>query len=235
MQDIEKKKESGKRYYKKNKESILKRTGEYQKKNRLKYNLYSKEWDKKNPERRKEIYKKYREKHSEKIKEYKIKNKENIKEYSKDYRKENKDKIKKYSEENREIIKASQIEYHKSPKVRKRKRDYSRNKKKEDKNYRISCNLRIRTIEALNKYTKTGKIMSSEKYGIDYKAIIEHLKPFPENIELYNIHHDKPIFRFSFINKDGSTNLEEIRKAFAPENHKWMTIEEHRKLNHFEL
>ena len=68
--------------------------------------------------------------------------------------------------------------------------------------------------------------MTSKKYGINYQAIIEYLKPLPENLSNYHIHHIKPLFTFDF------NNLEEIKKAFAPENHKLLLIEEHRKLNH---
>ena len=33
-------------------------------------------------------------------------------------------------------------------------------------------------------------------------------------------------------NEDGSTNLEEVKEAFAPENHELMLTSEHKKLNH---
>ena len=65
--------------------------------------------------------------------------------------------------------------------------------------------------------------MSSKKYGINYKAIIEHLKPFPEDLLNYHIDHIKPICAFNL------NNLEEVRQAFSPENHQWLTAEENRK------
>ena len=61
---------------------------------------------------------------------------------------------------------------------------------------------------------------------MDYRAIIESLKPFPKNLSEYHIDHIRPLCSFNFIKKDGSTNLEEIKKAFAPENHQWLTAEE---------
>ena len=64
--------------------------------------------------------------------------------------------------------------------------------------------------------------MSSRKYGINYKAIIEHLKPFPKDIENYEVDHVVPLSWFDF------NNLEEIKWAWAPENHQWLTIEENR-------
>lgn len=76
--------------------------------------------------------------------------------------------------------------------------------------------------EILKMSTKTGKIMTSKKYGIDYKAIIEHLKPFLADISLYHMDHIKPLRSFNFVNKDGSTNLEEVRKANVPTNFQWL-------------
>jgi len=99
-------------------------------------------------------------------------------------------------------------------------------KLKEDVTYKLKNHLRNRLIFILKKYTKTGKIMSSGKYGINHKAIIEHLKPFPEDISKYHIDHIRPLCSFTLINKDGSTDLEEVKKAFAPENHQWLTAKE---------
>ena len=92
-----------------------------------------------------------------------------------------------------------------------------------DIQFTITINLRTRFRTALKIYSKTGKILTSRQYGIDYKAIIEHLKPFPEHISKYHIDHIRPLCSFNFINEDGSTNLEEIKIAFAPENHQLLT------------
>ena len=73
--------------------------------------------------------------------------------------------------------------------------------------------------------------MTSKKYGVDYKAIIEHLKPFPKDLENYDIHHIKPLHKFNFINEDGTTNLEEVRKSFTPKNLILLTEEEHIKIH----
>jgi len=103
---------------------------------------------------------------------------------------------------------------------------YERNKRKTNKNHNVAGRLRNLLKIALKHYTKTGKIMNSRKYGINYKLIIKQLKPFPEDISKYHIDHIKPLCSFSFINEDGSQNLEEINIAFAPENHQWLTIHE---------
>jgi hypothetical protein len=160
-----------------------------------------------------------------------MKNKEHYQEYNKEYRNENKDKLLQSREEHRKQKRDWDKKYYQKPEVKKRKREYLKNKKRTDKSYKIACNLRIRFIEVLKKYTKTGKIMSSGKYGVDYKAIIKHLKPFPEDLKNYEIHHIKPLCTFNFINKDGTQNLEEIKKAFAPENHILLTIKEHKEIH----
>lgn len=112
---------------------------------------------------------------------------------------------------------------------------YKKNRIKIDREFAIKTRLRDLLSRGLKHYTKTGKIYSSKKYGINYKAIIEYLKPFPKNISNYQIHHIKPLFTFKFVNPDGSTNLETIKEAFKPENHKLLTIEKHKNINHFEL
>ena len=103
---------------------------------------------------------------------------------------------------------------------------YTKKRLKTDPNFRVKRYLRTHLWVAFKQYTKTGKIWSASKYGINYKKIIEYLKPFPENLSLYHIDHIRPLCSFNFVNEDGSTNLEEIKIAFAPENHQWLTIQE---------
>ena len=106
---------------------------------------------------------------------------------------------------------------------------YEKEKRHNNKSYNIELRLRRLFHKALTLYTKTGKIMPSKKYSLDYKAIIEKLKPFPEDLSKYHIEHIKPLCSFNFINKDGSTNLKEVQKAFSPENTKWLLAEENLK------
>ncbi|HEA65080.1 MAG TPA: hypothetical protein ENI02_02950 [Candidatus Aminicenantes bacterium] len=149
------------------------------------------------------------------------------KEYMKKYNK-------KYYQEHKEEIKKSQDSPEFKKKNRIRQREWKKNnpeklkiQRREYKRGNLVEHLRNRVYAILKLYTKTGKIMGSRKYGINYKAIINHLRPFPENLSAYHIHHIKPLFTFDF------NDSEEIKKAFAPENHQLMLIEEHRKLNHF--
>lgn len=99
---------------------------------------------------------------------------------------------------------------------------YERKKRKTDKNYLILSRFRSLLGKTLRIYTEEGKIMLSKKYGINYKKIIEHLKPFPEDLSKYHIDHIRPLCSFKFVKDDGSTDLKEVKKAFAPENHQWL-------------
>jgi hypothetical protein len=197
-----------KNYRVKNVERIKNYRGEYKKKNHEKINQKAREYRQNNPEivraRSREQYYKNKEKKKEYQKEWKLKNPDYQKNYEKQYFQKNKEKLLKQRLE------------------RKNKYPYSRIRE------RLKDSLRL----ALKNFTETGKIWSSKKYGIDYNAIVEYLKPLPENLSDYEIHHIKPLFTFNFVNEDGSTNLEEVRKAFAPENHKLLLANEHRKLNH---
>jgi len=194
-----------------------------------------KKWNK---EYRKEYRSKYYQKNKKiadaKSKIYYEKNKEKIdaqrKVYAKKYYKENRAKIledhkkytKKYYQENRDKIKLQvKINYIKNrDKILLKQKIYRKNYLNNNPTARISGRLRVLLLKALNKYTKTGKHQSSRKYGIDYQKIIDHLKPFPEDLSKYHIDHIKPLCSFDL------TNLEEIKKAFAPENHQWLLAED---------
>ena len=125
----------------------------------------------------------------------------------------------------REQRKKYRKEYGSRLEIRKRINKRDRNRRKIDKRYAIVDRLRRSLNHAMKKYSKTGKIMSSKKYGIDWKEIIESLKPFPEKIERFEIDHIIPLCRFN-LTKEG-----EIKKAFSPLNLQWLTREENRKKN----
>ena len=181
---------------------------------------------------RKEYQKEYREKPENKLrakgykkvymKEWreKLENKLRAKEYMKEYGK-------KYYQTPE--YKTRKKEYSQRPKVRKRKREYTKIheklRRKMDLNYVLTRKLRTRLWKVLKKYTQSGKINKSQGYGIDYKAIIEHLKPFPENIKEFHIDHIIPLSLFDF------NNSKHIKKAFLPENHQWLTIKQNLEKN----
>ena len=87
---------------------------------------------------------------------------------------------------------------------------------REDSQFNIRIRLGNLLSRSMKRYTITGKIYKSKKYGIDYKKIIEHLKPFPQDMSKYQIDHIRPLRSFNL------NDPIELRKAFAPENHQWL-------------
>lgn len=205
---------------------------------------YSRQWRKNNPEKRKayvrteerkkmsrEHCRKYREKNPEKVKESRKKhygkNKNNI-----EWKKKRRESFNKYRRTAKAKIKAKTIRstieakekrkaYNKRPEVIIKKRTWMRiyltNKYRTDTNHATGVRLRCLLNAALKRYTKGGKTNPSKKYGINYKKIINHLKPFPADITKYHIDHIKPLYSFNL------ENPEEVKKAFAPENHQWLS------------
>lgn len=161
---------------------------------------------------RKAYWKEYREKNKEKIRKKKNK-------YMKKYRQRSKVK-KRMKEYNKK--------YSQHPRMKKRRREYYRKykpkyvktKKKTDLNYSLICKLRKSLTRAFKYFSKTGKIRSSHEYEINYKAIIEHLKPFPKDIKNYHVDHIIPLSLFDF------NNPRHIKKAFLPQNHQWLPIKQ---------
>lgn len=152
-------------------------------------------------------------------------NKERMKEWRKGYRQRPDIKAKnrilavtKYREKRKKYWK----EYGKRSKVRSRINTKDRTRRKIDKKYAIIDRLRRSLNHALTKYSETGKIMSSKKYGINWGNIINNLQPFPKNLNNYEIDHIKPLHSFNF------NDSKEIKKAFDPLNLQWLTIEENR-------
>lgn len=132
--------------------------------------------------------------------------------YYKNWNKEN-------SEENKKRRNEYKKNYIKNVQNKIKINNYESNRKKNDLNYRIKNNLRRRLLHAFEKYPN-GKENTSDEYGIDYKKIVEHLikvKPSDFKEKKYEIDHIIPLAKFDFNNKD------QIKKAFAPENHQWLT------------
>ncbi len=136
---------------------------------------------------------------------------------------ENKEIKKKYNQHPQ--AKEKNREWRLNPKNIKRVAKAKKERMKSDSDFRTIVLLRDRFYQALKRYTKTGRdpnIRTSKQYGINYKLIIEHLKPFPVDMHLYHIDHIRPLCSFDFINEDGSTNEEQIKEAFSPENHQFL-------------
>ena len=116
-----------------------------------------------------------------------------------------------------------QKKYGKRPEVREKIREKEKLRLKTDKEFAIADRLRRSLNHAMNKYSQTGKIMNSKKYGIDWKSIINSLKPFPDNLKEYEIDHIIPLHNFNL------SDTEQVKKAFAPTNLQWLTMKENRK------
>jgi hypothetical protein len=207
FKDPEKEREYQRKYREENRERLLK--------GKL-------EWQKNNPEKKKIAQKRYSEKNKVKLrkkaKEYVKNNPEKRKLTSRNYYQRNKEKIEKntkgwfrdhegytknYREKNKSILnKKSNLRY------------------KNNKNFRVASILRNSLRHSLERHARSGKIMSSNQYGIDYQAIIEHLKPFPEDLSKYHIDHIKPLCTFDL------NDLKQVKLAFAPENLRWLLAEE---------
>ncbi len=168
-------------------------------------------------EKQKEYMKGYQRK-------YRQENKEQIREYNKKYYEKNKKKVskrnKKWKEKNKDKIREHGKKYRQGLDFKKERNFRLKNKYNKDKNFNIKGRLRCLFRSALRYYTKTGKIVSASKYGVDYKIIMEYLKPFPKDISKYHVDHIKPLCSFDL------TDPKEIKIAFAPENHQWLLIEE---------
>ena len=134
------------------------------------------------------------------------KNEDKIKEISKKWREVNKEHMREYRFKNKFKIKATA------------KRAYYR--RRTDEIYVLKYRLRNRLTGAFNRFSKTGKIATSKEYGIDYQAIIEHLGPCPGDRCDFHIDHIQPLSSFDF------NDPKQIKEAFVPENHQWLTIQE---------
>ncbi len=164
----------------------------------------------KNNKKMRQLRKQYYHDNKEKSKQYYENNKKHIKQYNLKYRKDNNKKIRQRLEKNKDHSNNYQNNYRKL-------------RRKTDSSYAVLCRIRYRLSGAFKLYSKNGKAKSSDEYGINYKAIIEHLKPFPAHRELFHIDHIKPLASFDFSKES------EIRKAFVPENHQWLLAEENLK------
>lgn len=123
----------------------------------------------------------------------------------------------------REIRASYWKDYGRRPEVRARINEKRRLKRNTDLGFLIADRIRRSLNHALARYSKTGKIMSSKKYGLNFKEIIEKLKPFPENIKKFEIDHIIPLSRFDL------NDPENVKKAFAPSNLQWLLMEENRR------
>ncbi|KKN44988.1 hypothetical protein LCGC14_0687490 [marine sediment metagenome] len=134
------------------------------------------------------------------------------------------------SEKGQKKIKEYRDKYYKNPEVRKRRNIYFKEKML-DSSFRLKKRLYIRLRRRLNSFHKYGrtkpKLIYEEyyknKYGIDFEAIIENLKPIPKDIHNLQIDHIIPLSNFDFTKKS------DIKKAYSPKNIRLIPKEENLK------
>lgn len=219
-------------YYLKNKDKKLQYQKEYRFKNIKKINKYIKENKEQILNRQRIYYPNYVKKNKNKLQQYHeayyLKNKEKTIANKKKYYSDNKEiidkKHKMYYFQNKERINQIKRKYYQKNKDYFIKLGYIRKKEKlkMDPYFKLTEQLRNRVRMAFHHYSKTGKILTAREYGIDYGAIIKYLeksKPDDYTSKKYHIDHIKPLCSF------GLNDLEEVKKAFAPKNHQWLTAE----------
>jgi len=86
-----------------------------------------------------------------------------------------------------------------------------------DEEFHLVHKLRARFSSAMKTYSRNGKVKTSSQYGIDYVKIIQHLGSCPGRRTEFHIDHIFPLAAFDF------NDLQQIKAAFAPENHRWLT------------
>ncbi len=181
-----------------------------------------------------EYYRKNSKKISDRKKKYYLENKERIDKNNKEWQLENKEVFKEYqkryfsnprnAERQRQISRKWYSSQDKTV-YRTNKRLWENNKRNNDIQFRIKKNLRLRVIQAFNKYSTTGKIRKAKDYGIDYEKILKHLeksKPLDFDKDKYEIDHIIPCCLFDL------TNHEQAKQCFSFDNHQWLSIDDHK-------
>ena len=217
-----------KEYREKNKAKLEQQRQAYYQKHREKLieeaKIRTKEYRLLHPERRKIEGKKYRQVHANDIKDYRKRNREHIIAYLKEYYSQNKEpllvKQKLYYQKNFDRISQQMHEYRLKNRdnIRKNAAIYMKNRINLDENFALQQRLRnlVRNMLKTEEPGKTG----NSKYGIDYAAIANHLGVPPDDGRKYQIDHVKPLCAFDL------RDPEQIKQAFSPENHQWLTPEE---------
>ena len=178
---------------------------EYRKEHREELNIYSLKYRKKYyQEHKAEIYGVNRK--------YYLNHKKEMDVHIKRFYAENKDEVKKKSKKRYEENKEEKAEY---------SLEYANKRYREDEGFRIRKRLGSALCGVIRHYIKTGRVSHPmEKYGIDWDGIINVLTPIPQPRRDYHVDHIIPLYKFDL------TDFEQVRIAFAPENHRWLTIQE---------
>ena len=127
---------------------------------------------------------------------------------------------KRYLRDKDKLIKESKRYYENNKeKVMNTKREYTMKKYHSDEKFKMRVKLGTSLNYVIRNYLRNGKVLNPMvKYCIDWKGIIEQLKPFPKSRKDYHVDHIIPLCRFDL------TNWEQIQIAFSPENHRWIKV-----------
>jgi len=159
------------------------------------------------------------------------------KEYFKEYYKKNKEKYKEYikkyqqSEKGQKKRKEYGKKYNSDPKIREKRIVYDREKYEKNSTIKIYKTINAYIKNCIRRYVRDGKLNVVNStynfytivYGIDIHEIINYLKPFPKDIENYELDHKIPIRNFDLTNK------EQIKEAYKKENLQLLTSLENKK------
>ncbi len=99
-------------------------------------------------------------------------------------------------------------------------RAYWKRKTQTDWKFLLVKRLRARFASAVRKLANGKKYSASRDFDINWVLIIEHLGPCPGPRHLWHVDHIKPLSSFDF------SDPEQVRLAFAPDNHQWLTARE---------
>ena len=161
-----------------------------------------------------------------KARAWRVANPERVKANNRAWRVANPERVKAGQREwrvaHREKAKASAREWQAANRKRDQatKRKWEKTKYLSDEGYAVKRRLRNLLRCAFNHYSKTGKFTTSRAYGVDFGAIVKHLGPCPGDRKCYHIDHIRPLVSFDF------DDLEQVRLAFSPENHRWLLAKE---------
>jgi hypothetical protein len=93
-----------------------------------------------------------------------------------------------------------------------------------DPYFRLQANIRNRLNEAFHK-SGASKKKDFVEYGIDFRAICDHLGPCPGDRKDYHIDHIMPLVAFDL------TDPAQLMAATAPANHRWLPKRENMSKN----
>ena len=155
------KKEYGKIYRANNKDKIKERNKKFNDSNKEYFKNYAIKNEEVLKEYKKEYLEKNREEISEKKRAYGKANRDKTSEYHRNYRNERREKFKEYYDNGKETRKKWYEENRET--IKKKMNEYLKKRKKNDKLFKLSCNIRTMIYLAINKkyvkYSKTTEIL----------------------------------------------------------------------------